>query len=220
LIVAACVAALVAVTYGLRRVPLVHQIRHEGKKRGWALDLRLAVTALLGLSYIAVQVGASLLVAGFGVGLVVGALGGPTRLTHEILGLGQGFFIPVFFVLLGARLDLRALIHSAQAIELAFLLGALTIVVHVVASRAIRARPAIGLLATAQLGVPAAVIALGLPTHAIDQRQASAIFCAALIAIVACAAGAAILRHDAPETRGRRPRNDPSASSQHPTPAR
>jgi Kef-type K+ transport system membrane component KefB len=200
LIVAACVAVLVAVAYVLRQMPLVHQIRHEGKKRGWALDLRLAVTVLLGLSYIAVQVGASLLVAGFGVGLVVAALGGPKRLSTQVLGLGQGFFIPVFFVLLGARLDLRALIHSTQAIELAVSLAALTIVVHVAAGRAIGARPAIGLLASAQLGVPAAVIALGLPIHAIDQRQASAIFCASLIAIAACAAGAAILRRDAVPT--------------------
>jgi hypothetical protein len=77
---------------------------------------------------------------------------------------------------------------------LAVLLAALTLVVHLVASRVIRTPPAIGLLASAQMGVPAAVIALGLPIHAIDQAQASAIFCAALISIGACAAGAAILR--------------------------
>ncbi|MDQ1679300.1 MAG: hypothetical protein QOI42_159, partial [Frankiaceae bacterium] len=53
LIVAACVAALVAVAFGVRHAPLVHRIRREGKKRGWALDLRVAVIALLGLSYIA-----------------------------------------------------------------------------------------------------------------------------------------------------------------------
>jgi hypothetical protein len=49
------------------------------------------------------------------------------------------------------------------------------------------------------MGVPAAVIALGLPIGAIDQGQASAIFCAALVSIGACATGAAILRRDAPE---------------------
>jgi len=207
LIVAACVAALVAVAYRLRDVPLVHHIRHEGKKRDWAIDLRMAVIALLGLSYIALEVGASVLIAGFGVGLVVGALGGPKRLSREVLGLGQGFFIPVFFVLLGARLDLRALTHSTQAVELALLLAGLTIVVHLAVSCIIRAPPAIGLLASAQMGVPAAVIALGLPTHAIDQGEASAIFCAALISIVVCAAGGAILRRQTLEPGDRqRPR--------------
>jgi Kef-type K+ transport system membrane component KefB len=194
LIVAACLAALVAVAFGLRRVPYVAHIRHESKQRGWALDLRLAVIALVGLSYVAVQVGASLLVAGFGVGLVVAALGGPKRLSHEVLGLGQGFFIPVFFVLLGSRLDLRALGHNADAVVLAVLLAVLTLVVHLVAGRVIHTPPAIGLLASAQLGVPAAVIALGLPIGAIDQGQASAIFCAVLFSIAACAAGAEILR--------------------------
>jgi Kef-type K+ transport system membrane component KefB len=197
LIVAACLAALVAVAFGLRRVPYVAHIRHESKQRGWALDLRLAVIALVGLSYVAVQVGASLLVAGFGVGLVVAALGGPKRLSHEVLGLGQGFFIPVFFVLLGSRLDLRALGHNADAVVLAVLLAVLTLVVHLVAGRVIHTPPAIGLLASAQLGVPAAVIALGLPIGAIDQGQASAIFCAVLFSIAACAAGAEILRRGA-----------------------
>jgi hypothetical protein len=90
-------------------------------------------------------------------------------------------------------------------VVLACLLAALAIAVHVVVSMVIRAPKAVGLLATAQVGVPAAVIALGLPDHAITQGQASAIFCAALAAIGACAAGAAILRR----ARGRAPAHPP-----------
>lgn len=211
LIVAACVAGLFVGGLRLRDTSGVKTIRRQGKKRGWAIDLRVAIIALVGLSYLAVKVGASLLIAGFGVGLVVGGLGGPKRLSHEVLGLGQGFFIPVFFVLLGSRLDLRALGHSGRAVLLAVLLAALTLMVHLLASRAIRAPAAVGLLASAQMGVPAAVIALGLPLHAIDQAQASAIFCAALISIVACAAGAAILRRGATPShpRGGEPAGPP-----------
>ena len=193
LIVAACVGVLAFAALRVRDSPLVKHVRHEGKRRGWAIDLRVAITALVGLSYLALQVGSSLLVAGFGLGLVVGSLGGPKRLSHEVLGLSQGFFVPVFFVLLGAHLDLRELLHSGRAVLLALLLATLTAGVHLVASRVVRAPPAIGLLASAQIGVPAAVIALGLPSGAIDQAQASAIFCAALISIGVCAAGAAIL---------------------------
>ena len=53
--------------------------------------------------------------AGFGVGLVVAAIGGPKRLSREVLGLGQAFLVPLFFVLLGARIDLRALGRIATA---------------------------------------------------------------------------------------------------------
>ena len=194
LIVAVCVAALAIAASRVRGSPLVAHVRHESKKRGWAIDLRVALVALVGLSYLALEVGASLLVAGFGVGLVVGWIGGPKRLSHEVLGLGQGFFVPVFFVLLGAHLDLRALGHDGRAVLLALLLAAATVAVHLITSRVLRTPPAIGLLATAQIGVPAAVIALGLPSGAIDQGQASTIFCAALVSIGVCAAGAAILR--------------------------
>lgn len=198
LIVAACLTVLVAVGYGLRGRDWVKHVRKQSKQHEWALDLRLSVIALVGLSYIAVKVGASILVAGFGVGLVVGALGGPKRLSREVLGLGQGFFIPVFFVLLGAKLDLRALGHSAHAVELAVLLSVLTAAVHVAASLAIRTSPGIGLLASAQIGVPAAVIALGLPLHAVTQGEASAIFCAALVSIASTTAGADLVRRATP----------------------
>jgi Kef-type K+ transport system membrane component KefB len=110
-----------------------------------------------------------------------------------VLGLGQGFLVPLFFVLLGARLDLRQL-SSHGALALACVLAAFTVAVHVAAAAAIRTPFPIGLLASAQVGVPAAVIALGLPARALSQGQASAIFCSALVSIGACAAGAAILR--------------------------
>jgi len=35
------------------------------------------------------------------------AIGGPKRLSTEVLGVAGGFFVPLFFVVLGARLDLR-----------------------------------------------------------------------------------------------------------------
>lgn len=193
-IVAALVVAVFAVIHYLRRVPQVRRIREEGKRRGWAIDLRMAVLVLVTLAFVAQKVGASILIAGFGTGLVVGAAGGPKRLSREVLGLGQGFLVPLFFVLLGAKLDLRALSSGHNAVLLAGVLAALTVLVHLLASAVIRSRPAIGLLASAQMGVPAAVIAVGLPAHAIDQAQASAIFCAALVSIVALSAGAAILR--------------------------
>jgi Kef-type K+ transport system membrane component KefB len=105
--------------------------------------------------------------------------------------------VPLFFVLLGARIDLRALTDSHRAVVLAVVLAILAIAVHVTVSVLIRAPRAVGLLATAQVGVPAAVIALGLPSHAITEAQAAAIFCAALVSIAATSTGAAILRRGA-----------------------
>lgn len=194
LIVAGLVVVVFALAHRLRHTPAVKRLRRQGKQRDWAIDLRLAVVVLVGLAFVAEKVGASLLVAGFGTGLVAAGLGGPKRLSREVLGLGQGFLVPLFFVLLGARLDLRALADDHRAVILAVLLAAAAIAVHVLVSLLIRAPRAVGLLASAQVGVPAAVIALGLPAHAIDQGQASAIFCAALVSIGACTVGASRLR--------------------------
>jgi len=202
LIVAALVALVFVAGERLRRTPWIKSVRMEGKRRGWAIDLRIAVIVLVALAWVALKVGASLLVAGFGVGLVVAAIGGPKRLSREVLGLGQAFLVPLFFVLLGARIDLRALTHSHRAVILAVVLAVLAIALHVTVSVVIRAPRAVGLLATAQVGVPAAVIALGLPAHAITEAQAAAIFCAALVSIGATSAGAAILRREAGASAG------------------
>ena len=212
LIVAGLVAAVFLTAHRLYRLPLVKRIRKEGKRRQWAIDLRLAVIVLVGLSWAALQVGASILVAGFGTGLVVAAVGGPKRLSQEVLGLGQGFLVPLFFVLLGAKLDLRALGSDRQAVILAVVLATLAILAHVLVSLLIRAPVAVGLLASAQMGVPAAVIALGLPAHAIGQGQASAIFCAALASIAACAAGAQLMRRAHATATPAVPPGDPPAA--------
>ena len=85
---------------------------------------------------------------------------------------------------------------------MAVMLAVLTVAVHVLVSVAIRAPRSVGLLASAQVGVPAAVITLGLADHTLTQAQASAIFCSALASIAACAAGAAILRRSGGDHAG------------------
>jgi Kef-type K+ transport system membrane component KefB len=202
LIVAALVAVVFVVGQALGHMSWVKRVRKEGKRRGWAIDLRVAVVVLVGLAWVALKVGASLLVAGFGVGLVVAAIGGPKRLSKEVLGLGQAFLVPLFFVLLGARIDLRALTSSHRAVILAVALAVLAVAVHVAVSALIRAPIGVGLLATAQVGVPAAVIALGLAERTITEAQAAAIFCAALVSIAVTSAGAAILRHSSAADSG------------------
>ena len=97
--------------------------------------------------------------------------------------------MPLFFVLLGAQLDLREL-TGGDDVLLACLLSAAAAAVHCLdGPRAAPARRG-GALASAQIGVPAAAIALGLRARALSQGQASAIFCAALVSIGACSAGA------------------------------
>jgi len=88
---------------------------------------------------------------------MVAAIGGPKRLSTEVVGVAGGFFIPLFFVVLGARLDLRGLIRDPAMIALALALAGLTVLVHLLGARLTRQPRAAGLLASAQLGVPSAI---------------------------------------------------------------
>ena len=131
LAVAAAALALFGVAYLLRGHRLLDRIRQESKQRGWALDLRLALLALFVLAWLAVRSGTSVLIAGFAVGLVVAVIGGPKRLSTQVTGIAAGFFIPLFFVVLGAKLDLRAVADKPSILELTALLTVANVAVHV-----------------------------------------------------------------------------------------
>lgn len=197
LLVAACLVVIFALGRWFRPIPSVKAFRRQGKRRRWAIDLRLALIVLFGLAWIARRTGASLLIAGFGAGLMVAAIGGPKRLSTEVLGVGGGFFIPLFFVVLGARLDLRGVVEHPSMLGFALALAALTLAAHLLVAVATRQRPAAGLLASAQLGIPSAIVALGFSAHMISATQGAAIIAAAMISLAACATGAAVLARDA-----------------------
>lgn len=174
---------------GLRGSALVHRVRRASKKRGWALDLRLALLLLFVLAWLAQRTGTSILVAGFTVGLLVAAVGGPKRLSRQVIGIAAGFFVPLFFVVLGARLDLRAVLEHPSYLVLAGLLVAANVVVHGIAALLSRQGPPAALAATAQLGVPAGVVAIGLAEGVITPGQGGAIILAALASIGLCTLG-------------------------------
>ena len=69
----------------------------------------------MGLSAIAERTGASLLVAGFLAGMVIVRLREPDRLSLQLTGLANGFFVPLFFVVLGARLVFHRPSRSGDA---------------------------------------------------------------------------------------------------------
>ncbi len=171
----------------------MRRIRRLSKRRGWALDLRVSLLLLFALSWIAQRSGTSTLIAGFGVGLLVASMGGPKRLSRQVTGVASGFFVPLFFVVLGARMDLTSLGAHAALVELGLLLVAFNVVVHVAAAAITRQLLPAGLVATAQLGVPAAVVSLGLQLNVLEPDTAAAILVASLVSLAVCAFGAARL---------------------------
>ena len=87
LLVAVSVSVIFALARALRGHAVVHALRRQSKRRRWVLDLRLSLIVLFGLAWIAERTSASLLIAGFGAGLMVAALGGPKQLSTQVLGV-------------------------------------------------------------------------------------------------------------------------------------
>ena len=199
-LIAACLIAIFAFGRSLRGAQVVHALRRQGKRRRWVIDLRAALIVLFGLAWIAQRTGASVLIAGFGAGLLVATVGGPKRLSTEVLGVAGGFFVPLFFVVLGARIDLRGVVEDPSLVGLALALAALTTAVHLLAAVISRQPPATGLLASAQLGVPSAIVALGLAEHVVTATQGAAIMTASMISLAVCTAGAALLERTSAKT--------------------
>jgi Kef-type K+ transport system membrane component KefB len=188
-LVAAGVLLLLATARLLRGRAWVGHVRHLSKQRHWALDLRLSLLVLFLLAWVAQKSGTSVLVAGFGAGLMVALIGGPKRLSTQVRGVADGFFIPLYFVVLGSQLDLHGLFEHPEMLVFAAALALLNIVIHLAAVLLTRRPLSAGLAASAQLGVPAAVASLGLAEHVLSGTVATAIVAAAVVSLGVCTIG-------------------------------
>ncbi len=195
---AAIIAAGVIILLAARRVRhahLVHEMRRESLQRGWAWQVRISLVLLLGLSAIAQQTGASTLVAGFLAGMILVRLHESDRLALQFSGVANGFFVPLFFVLLGAELNLRALLTSPSRIMLAIGLAVAAVITHVIAARVAGHERSIatGFAASAQLGMPAAAASLGLSTGLLGPAEAAALVAGGCLTLIPATVGSLIL---------------------------
>jgi hypothetical protein len=102
---------------------------------------------------LAERFGTSILVAGFAAGVVVAWAGEPERLSGQLLGIAEGFFVPLFFVTLGAQLNFRSLGSSHRDAALAAGLAGCIIACHLLwRSDACRAERAAGVGAAGAAG--------------------------------------------------------------------
>ena len=197
-VIIALAAGLLWLTIRFEGRLIAADLVERSRQRGWALQLRLSLVVLLVLAWIAEATGASLLVAGFATGMVLARVARSDRLAQQLMGLANGFFVPAFFVLLGATLDVRALAGSPSAIGLAVLMGLGSVVVHAAAT--VVAPPGerlpLGLAASAQLGLPAAAAVLGLASGGLTPALAAAFVAGGCLTIVPAAIGGDLLaRH-------------------------
>ncbi|MEB0200706.1 cation:proton antiporter [Cryobacterium sp. 10I1] len=184
---AGAVAAAAAVLYltlsRLERNGARLRLHRLSEQRKFALELRIQLAVLFAMSALAVFGHVSIMLAGFSFGLVVAAIGEPRRLARQLFALADGLFGPLFFVWLGASLNLGDLLTHPQMILLGLALGGGALLTHA-ATRFLGQELPLGLLSAAQLGVPVAAATIGEQAHLLVPGEGAALLLGALVTIV------------------------------------
>lgn len=158
------------------------RLHRLSQRRKFALEMRLNLVLLFALAAIAVATHVSVMLAGFAFGLAVAAVGEPRRLARQLFALTEGFLGPLFFVWLGASLDVRSLAAHPRFVLLGLALGAGALVVHWAMRLTGQPFPQ-ATLAAAQLGVPVAAATVGTQLHLLAPGEPAALVLGALITI-------------------------------------
>ena len=187
-------AALGALAIAVSSLVLFLLLR-EGDRRGWpkrlhrysekhrfALELRISLLVLFLLCALATTTHVSIMLSGFALGLVVAGIGTPRRLARQLFGITEGFFAPLFFVWLGASLQVRELGERPGFILLGIGLGVGALLAHC-AARALGLPLTLAVMSGAQLGVPVAAATLGTEQHLLAAGEPSALMLGALVTI-------------------------------------
>ena len=185
---AAAIAAVAALLFvalrAFERSGRRKRLHHYSEGHREALELRVSLILLFGLAALAVATHVSVMLAGFALGLVVGAVGEPRRLARQLFGITEGFFAPLFFVWLGASLRVRELGERPGFILLGLGLGVGAVLAHWVGLLLRQSLP-LSTLAAAQLGVPVAAATIGAEQHLLLPGEASALILGALVTVLA-----------------------------------
>jgi Kef-type K+ transport system membrane component KefB len=193
LAIVACALVLYVVLKYFDARGLRKRLHHYSHQHNLAVELRLSLLILFGLAALAVSTHVSIMLAGFALGLVLSAIGEPRRLARQLFGVTEGFFGPLFFVWLGASLQVRELGDNPKFIALGVALGLGAVLAHCV-GRLLGQPLTLAALAAAQLGVPVAAATLGIEQHLLEDGEPSALILGALITIAVTSVAGALAK--------------------------
>ena len=195
LAIAGCAAVLFVLFRTADRRGWRKRMHDYSQQRRFALELRISLIVLFGLCALAVTTHVSIMLAGFALGLALSAAGEPRRLARQLFGITEGFFGPLFFVWLGASLQVRELGQHPGLILLGIGLGVGAVLAHAV-GRLFGQPLTLAVLSAAQLGVPVAAATLGTELHLLAPGEPSALMLGALVTVATTSiAGVLAARH-------------------------
>jgi len=181
------IGQLAARVPGLRRV--VEELSHTTAQ----IQVRGAFALMVAFIVLAEGVGTEIILGAFLAGSIISLLADRERsqLHMKMEAIGFGFFVPIFFIMVGVSFDLPALLSSPKALLLVPLLLAVAYAIKILAALLYRLNfswretLAAGMLLSSRLSLIIAAAAIALDLGIINEATNSAII---LVAIVSCTA--------------------------------
>lgn len=179
-----------AAIYLLLRFKKAYQFFARIDKSTTQLDIRLAFFLIITLVSIAEQVGAESILGAFLAGMVMKLLRPREETTDKLTSIGYGFFIPIFFIMTGAKLDLPALLANPKALALipfffiSFMLA--KALVYFVLKRRFKTTNALAgmFLTSTTITLVLPILTVGQNLKVISEQQAGAFTLAAVISCI------------------------------------
>jgi Kef-type K+ transport system membrane component KefB len=173
------------------------------------IRVRAAMVLMIAFVALAEGLGLEVILGSFAAGALLGLLDQDKRMTHpnfrtKLEAMGFGFFIPIFFVTVGIRFDLQALLDDAANLAMVPIFLAALLVVRGLPALAYRSfvgnRRAIvaGIFQATSLPFIVASVAIGMELGAVGSAEGSALIAAGLLSVLIFPlTGLALLRRDA-----------------------
>jgi len=173
------------------RIPGVRRLLDELSTATAQIKIRIAFTIMLIFVALAEMLGTEIILGAFLAGAIVSLLSTneDSETMHQLESFGFGFFIPIFFIMVGVDFNLDALLASSQALLLLPILLLAAIVVKVVPSLVFRLNfnwretLGAGALISARLSLIIAASAIGLRLGVISEPVNAAIILVAIITV-------------------------------------
>ena len=195
--IAVCAALLFVLLRVVDRRGWRQRTHNYSEEHRFALELRINLLLLFALATLATRTHVSIMLAGFALGLVIAMVGEPRRLARQLFGITEGFFSPLFFVWLGASLQVRELVSHPKLLLLGVALGLGGVLAHCVGRLLGQPLP-LAVLSAAQLGVPVAAATIGTQEHLLVPGEASALMLGALLTIASSSIAGALAARSQP----------------------
>lgn len=177
---------------GFVRMPSVQRFFEDLSRATVQIKVRGAIAILMLFVVMAEFVGAELILGAFLGGMIISLLKGPEDegLVHKLEAFGFGFFIPVFFILVGVDLDVRALLDAPESLLFLPVILAVSLIVKILpmllAKKHFSWREIIGggVLLNTHLSLEVAVAVIGLRLGLFNPATNTTIILFAILSVI------------------------------------